>query len=159
MATHEVSVRRLIFANLPLQHSYHDEHRVDATLTNGWSTISQSVSVRVTVDGELIHNQLGHRTVAQVDVHVRRSGQLAAIELGESHCSGLRYVYWHSHDHEWSTELALGWGFGLRHLCFAWVFHFRVVDGNGRHCGNLLLHRTISHHLDYVSQVAGVNII
>ena len=41
MATHEVSVRRLIFANLLLQHSYHDEHRVDATLANGWSTISQ----------------------------------------------------------------------------------------------------------------------
>lgn len=71
---------------------------------------SQSVPVRVTVNGKLIHNQLGHRTVAQVDMHVRRSGQLAAIELGESHCSGLCDVYRHSHDHEWSTELALWWG-------------------------------------------------
>ena len=69
---------------------------------------SVSVPVRVTVDGMLIHNQLGHRTVAQVDVHVRRSGQLTAIELGESHCSGLFYVYRHSHDHGWLTELALG---------------------------------------------------
>jgi hypothetical protein len=98
LATGELSVRRLILANLSLQHSYHDKHRVDATLTNGWSTISQSVPVRVTVDGMLIHNQLGHRTVAQVDVHVRRSGQLAAIELGESHCSGLCYVYRHGHE-------------------------------------------------------------
>lgn len=28
-------------ANLQLRKSYHDKHRVDATLTNGWSTISQ----------------------------------------------------------------------------------------------------------------------
>ena len=44
MATGELSARRLFFfANLLFQHSYHDKHRVDATLTNGWSTI-KSVS-------------------------------------------------------------------------------------------------------------------
>ena len=117
----------------------------------------QSVPVRVNVEGTSIHNQLGHRTVAQVNVHVRRSGQLTSIELRESHCSDLCYVYRHGHDHGcWSTELALRWGFGLRHLCFAWIF-ISLLSSKAMVMLSQFAHNTISHHLDYASQVARAN--
>ena len=85
----------------------------------------QSVPVRVTVDGKLIHNQLGHRTVAQVDMHVRRSGQLAAIELGERHCSGLCYVNRHGHVHDGQQSLLFGGALASGTFALpGWIVHF-----------------------------------
>jgi hypothetical protein len=101
----EVSQSTLI-ADLQARRSYHDKHRVDATLANGWSTI-QSVYALPTLSKAFLHDQLGHRTVAQVNVHVRRGGQLTAIEFFKSHfvASWFVYVQSHRHDRDWSTKL------------------------------------------------------
>jgi hypothetical protein len=98
-------------ADLQARRSYHDKHRVDATLANGWSTI-RSVYALPTLSKAFLHDQLGHRTVAQVNVHVRRSGQLTAIELFESHFVAFWFVYvqWYRHDRDWSTKLIVRLG-------------------------------------------------
>jgi hypothetical protein len=85
----------------------------------------QSVHIPAVASETFVHDQLSHRTVAQVDVHVRGGGQLATIELGESHyCFAFGYVYRHRHESRFglqSLNCSLGLADPQATFALAWI--------------------------------------